>query len=66
MGSIEFERRYHTMPSVKKQVFSGLWLAKTPLLQGNLSTVLSVLQQGLATSEYQAFVRQLETKLSSQ
>ncbi|HHP7230380.1 MAG TPA: Uma2 family endonuclease [Xenococcaceae cyanobacterium] len=44
------------------QVFPGLWLAKTALLQGNFPTVLKVLQQGLATTEHQAFVQMLETK----
>ncbi len=36
-------------------IFPGLWLDKSALLSGNLATVLSVLQQGLATSEHQNF-----------
>lgn len=37
-------------------VFPGLWLDKTALLTGDLAQVLAVLQQGLATTEHQAFV----------
>jgi Uma2 family endonuclease len=37
-------------------VFPGLWLEKSALLSGDLATVLSVLQQGLATPEHQRFV----------
>lgn len=37
------------------QVFSGLWLAVAALLDGNLTEVLGVLQQGLGTAEHQAF-----------
>jgi len=37
-------------------VFPGLWLAKTALLEGDLATVLSVGQQGLATPDHQGFV----------
>ena len=32
-------------------IFPGLWLAKSALLSGDLATVLTVLQQGLATEE---------------
>lgn len=42
------------------QVFPGLWLAKTALLEGNLATVLNTLQQGLATTQHQNFVQQLK------
>ena len=37
------------------QVFPGLWLAKSALLDGDLATVLNTLQQGLATVEHQTF-----------
>ena len=40
-------------------VFPGLWLAKDALLAGDLSTVLAVLQQGVAAAPHQAFVAQL-------
>lgn len=42
------------------EVFPGLWLAKAALLEGNLATVLNVLQQGLATVKHQAFVKRLK------
>jgi Uma2 family endonuclease len=35
-------------------IFPGLWLEKSALLSGDLTTVLSVLQQGLATPEHQS------------
>ncbi len=43
------------------QVFSGLWLDKTALLTGNLAQVLTVLQQGLVSTEHQEFVKKLES-----
>ena len=33
------------------QTFPGLWLDRVALLEGNLATVLAVLQQGLATND---------------
>jgi Uma2 family endonuclease len=45
-------------------IFPGLWLAKDALLAGDLATVLTVLKQGLATTEHQNFVEQLsQTKI---
>ncbi len=44
---------------VRSEVFLGLWLAVSALLKGDLAKVLSVLQEGLATSEHGAFVEQL-------
>ncbi|MBD2139024.1 Uma2 family endonuclease [Anabaena sp. FACHB-1237] len=41
------------------QVFPGLWLAKSALLAGDLGTVLTVLQQGLASQEHNNFVHNL-------
>jgi Uma2 family endonuclease len=38
------------------QIFPGLWLDKSALLAGDLMKVLSILQQGLSTSEHQEFV----------
>ena len=46
---------------LRSQIFPGLWLAVSPLLSGELATVLSVLQQGLNSSEHRDFVQQLET-----
>ncbi|MEM9924915.1 MAG: Uma2 family endonuclease [Cyanobacteria bacterium P01_D01_bin.50] len=44
---------------IRSQIFPGLWLDKSTLLEGNLAKVLEVLQQGLATVEHQAFVKKL-------
>ncbi|QZZ22893.1 Uma2 family endonuclease [Leptothermofonsia sichuanensis E412] len=44
---------------VRSKVFPGLWLAVSALLSGEMTTVLSVLQQGLNSPEHQAFVQQL-------
>jgi len=41
------------------QVFPGLWLDKQALLSGDLTKVISVLQQGLSSLEHQNFVNQL-------
>lgn len=41
------------------QVFPGLWLAVSDLLEGNLAEVSAVLQKGLETAEHQAFVQSL-------
>ncbi len=46
------------------QVFPGLWLAVSALLDGNLAEVLAVLQKGLETAEHQAFVERLSTSTS--
>jgi Uma2 family endonuclease len=40
--------------------FPGLWLATDCLLSNNLANVLHVLQQGIASSEHQTFVKSLE------
>jgi Uma2 family endonuclease len=44
---------------VRSRVFPGLWLAVEDLLAGNITQVLAVLQQGLASPEKDAFVREL-------
>jgi Uma2 family endonuclease len=44
---------------VQSKIFPGLWLAVSALLSGEMTTVLSVLQQGLNSSEHQAFLQQL-------
>lgn len=43
----------------RSEVFPGLWLDAAALLRGDLATVLSVLQQGLADAEHAAFVSRL-------
>uniref|UniRef100_B8HWW2 Putative restriction endonuclease domain-containing protein n=1 Tax=Cyanothece sp. (strain PCC 7425 / ATCC 29141) TaxID=395961 RepID=B8HWW2_CYAP4 len=42
----------------RSRQFPGLWLAIDRLLSGNLSEVLHILQQGIATPEHQALVNQ--------
>jgi Uma2 family endonuclease len=43
----------------RSEVFSGLWLDAAALLAGNISQVLAVLQQGVATPEHAAFAQRL-------
>lgn len=47
---------------IRSQTFPGLWLSVTALLKGNLAEVLAVLQQGLQTTEHQAFVKRLSSQ----
>ncbi|MGI0494136.1 Uma2 family endonuclease [Alkalinema pantanalense CENA528] len=44
---------------IRSRVFPGLWLAIPALLDGNITEVLKVLQQGLADPSHQAFVQKL-------
>ena len=44
---------------IRSQIFPGLWLDKSALLEGNFPQVLEVLQQGLSTVEHQGFVQNL-------
>lgn len=44
---------------IQSQVFSGLWLQVSAMLEGKMQQVLAVLQQGLGSVEHQAFVQQL-------
>lgn len=45
---------------IQSQIFSGLWLAVSELLAGNMAQVLAVLQQGLNSEEHSNFVKQLD------
>lgn len=45
----------------RSQVFPGLWLDRGAMVQGNLAQVLAILQQGLESSEHQAFVKKLQS-----
>jgi len=47
---------------VHSQVFPGLCLAVSALLEGDLATVLAELQKGLETAEHAAFVERLREK----
>jgi Uma2 family endonuclease len=50
---------------IRSRMFPGLWLAVPELLAGNMQQVLAVLQQGLASSEHQNFVRQLRERMQA-
>lgn len=45
---------------LKSAVFPGLWLDPKALLSGDLARVLAVLNQGTASADHAAFVKQLE------
>src|SRR2546425_9633296 len=51
---------------IHSQVFPGLRLAVSPLLTGDLVTVLAELQKGLGTAEHTAFVERLDSSLRSE
>ena len=42
---------------IKSEIYPGLWLDVSALLNGNLAQVLEVLQQGIGTKEHQDFVQ---------
>jgi Uma2 family endonuclease len=44
---------------LRSEVFPGLWLDPAALVQGDLATVLAIVQQGLASPEHAAFVSRL-------
>ena len=44
---------------MRSVVFPGLWLAVPALVNGEMATVVSQLQAGLASPEHQAFVQKL-------
>jgi hypothetical protein len=46
----------------RSRVFPGLWLDTKALLEQNTSRLLEVLQQGLATTEHQTFIKRLQRK----
>ena len=50
----------------QSEVFPGLWLDPAAMCRGDLTTVLQVLQQGLASPEHAAFVKQLQKVASKQ
>jgi Uma2 family endonuclease len=49
---------------LRSRVFPGLWLDVEALLRGDLATLLSVLQRGLASPEHGAFVERLRETAS--
>ncbi|MBN3892160.1 MAG: Uma2 family endonuclease [Nostoc sp. JL31] len=44
---------------LRSRVFPGLWLAATELLEGNMQSVLKVLQAGLQSAEHGDFIKKL-------
>ncbi|MEQ9667416.1 hypothetical protein [Coleofasciculus sp. G2-EDA-02] len=42
-----------------REIFPGLWLKQPALLAGDLTKVLEIIQQGIATAEHQMFVKSL-------
>ncbi len=46
---------------LRSETFPGLWLDPKALCDGELATVLSVVQAGTATPEHAAFVKRLKT-----
>jgi hypothetical protein len=44
---------------LRSEVFAGLWLDPTALLQGHLARVLAVVQHGLASPKHATFVARL-------
>jgi hypothetical protein len=44
---------------LRSEVFPGLWLNATAMLEGKLDVVLGTLQQGVATQEHSEFVARL-------
>src|SRR5581483_11839801 len=46
---------------IRSTAFPGFWLAADALIRGDLAGAISVLQQGLASSEHAAFVEKLGT-----
>jgi Uma2 family endonuclease len=44
---------------VHSRIFPGLWLAVSALLASDMTTVLTVLQQGINSPEHQAFVQKI-------
>lgn len=47
---------------LQSQVFPGLWLDKAALLSGDMAQVLTVLQMGMATTEYQSFAQEIRAE----
>lgn len=45
----------------RSRVFPGLWLDREAMVQGNLAQVLARLNQGLQSTEHQAFVEKLQS-----
>ncbi|MDM8530218.1 hypothetical protein QUF63_03540 [Anaerolineales bacterium HSG25] len=51
---------FMVQPEIERVIFSGLWLDAVAFWAGDMKTVIQVLQKGMASSEYSAFVEQLQ------
>ncbi len=49
----------------KSEVFPGLWLDTRAMISGDLKGVLTKLREGIATEEHAAFVKHLESQLTT-
>ncbi len=47
----------------RSQIFPGLWLDRAALLSGEMQRVLAVLQEGIASTSHQDFVRSIVAKI---
>ena len=47
---------------IRSEVFPGLWLPVNAVWQGNVSKMLAVLHEGLASMEHAEFIKFLEQK----
>jgi Uma2 family endonuclease len=61
------EAEYHRIQPgddglVRSQVFPGLWLDVAALVRGDMATVLSAVERGLASNEHAEFVKRLSEK----
>jgi len=44
---------------IRSRVFTGLWLAVSALLEGDMSSAIATLQTGLNSDAHQEFIQQL-------
>jgi hypothetical protein len=49
---------------VRSEIFPGLWLDVNAFWAGDMAKVLAVVQTGLASAEYAAFVETIKNKLN--
>ncbi len=49
----------------KSEIFPGLWLDAPAMIRGDLKQVLDKLRDGMATDEHSAYVKQLESQLTT-
>jgi hypothetical protein len=54
-----------TQGLLRSELFTGLWLDPAALIQGDLATVLAIVQQGLDSPEHAAFVTRLRPQAAT-